>query len=378
MLLICKKITKTRLLRYFLLLLIMPTSGAFAAAKDTAIMKGLIRDYFDGVATRNFRKLNSVTTGDFVIYEDGKTWNNDSVFRNIQYHQPFSVIFTLNGFRCFADIRSGNASYYSHADFVIADTLKFSLDFIETATFRKTTTGWKINMIHITGLKSPEVDIPSLYRKYDTVRYIPEHYQERMGIFSNELPEKNRIVLLGNSITEFGDWKRLLPEVAVINRGIAGDNTFGMLDRLQDVIALKPAKLLIEAGINDIGQGVPLRMISGNITSMAGWIQVKSPTTRVYVMSILPTNDNARIDYPEVAGKNAIVRELNRLLQQDANTLGYTYVDLASRLTDPSGNLDEKYARPDGLHLNEQGYATLVRLLKVKNNGLSLAETVHD
>ena len=364
--LICKKITQTWLLRYFLLLLVTPTGNAVAATKDTAIMRGVIRDYFDGIATRNFRKMNSVTTVDFVIYEDGKIWNNDSVFRNIQYRQPFSVTFALTGFRCFADIRSGYASYYSHANFVVADTLKFSLDFIETATFRKTTTGWKINMIHVTGLKSPEVDIYSLYQQYDTVRYIPEHYLERMEIFRRELPKKNGIVLLGNSIIEFGEWKRLLPNVHVINRCIAGDNTFGMLDRLQDVIALKPAKLFIEAGINDIAQGVPLRMISGNIASIVGWIQVKSPATRVYVISILPTNDNARIYYPDVAGKNAIVRELDRQLQQDANTRGYTYIDVASRLTNPSGNLDEKYAKPDGLHLNEQGYTILVGLLSHK------------
>lgn len=334
------------------------------AGDDTTLLRQMIQVYFDGVAAKDFEKLRSMTTEDFVIYEDGKVWNNDSVFRNIQYHQPFSVKFTLSDIRVSVDTHSAYADYRSHPDFVLSDSVKFHLDFIETMIFRKTPAGWKIRLLHITELKSPEVDMPSRYRKYDTVRFAPEHYQERLTLFRSEARQQGGTIFLGNSITEYGDWRRLLNDAGVVNRGIAGDNTFGMLDRLQDVIDRRPSRLFIEAGINDVAQDVPVGMIVGNISSIVQWVRAGSPATRIYVVSVLPVNENVRKEYPELTGKNPVVREVDRQLQQLAGTAGFTYIDLAARVTDPSGNLLVKYARPDGLHLNGEGYAVLAGMIK--------------
>ncbi|MBN8855265.1 MAG: DUF4440 domain-containing protein [Sphingobacteriales bacterium] len=331
---------------------------------DSTLLRQMIQDYFDGVAAKDFVKLRSMTTEDFVIYEDGKVWNNDSVFRNIQYHQPFRVKFTLSDIRVFVDAHSAYADYRSHPDFVLSDTVKFHLDFIETMIFRKTAAGWKISVLHITELKSPEVDIPSRYRKYSAVRFVPEHYQERVALFRSEALQQGGTVFLGNSITEFADWRQLLNDASVVNRGIAGDNTFGMLDRLQDVIDHHPSKLFIEAGINDIAQNVPVGMIVGNISSIVQWAKAGSPATRVYVVSVLPVNENVGKEYPELIGKNPVVREMDRQLRQLAGVTGFTYIDLASRVADPSGNLLAKYARQDGLHLNGEGYAVFVGMIK--------------
>jgi lysophospholipase L1-like esterase len=337
--------------------------GLLAGSRDgdTAVFRQLIGAYFDAVAHKNFVKMSELCTGDFVVYEHGKIWNNDSVFENIRYHEPFTVKFTLTGFQFFADTRSGEGSYHSHADFVVEDTVQFSLDFIESAAFRRTADGWKIRMIHITLLEPPVVDVVPFYRRYDTVRYVPEHYAERVKQFASAVVPPGETIFLGNSITEFSDWK--------INRGIAGDNTFGMLDRLDEVIRRRPRLLFIEAGINDIGQGVPVGMIAGNIGTLVGLVRVKSPGTRVFVVSVLPTNEHARDHYPDVAGKNAVVLEVDRRLREAAAGAGYTYIDLASRLMDGAGNLDARYAQPDGLHLNKAGYAVTAGVLKKVMSG---------
>jgi lysophospholipase L1-like esterase len=343
-----------------------PRGGLRAQDGDSVTLRRLVTAYFDGVATKSFVELDSVVTRDFQIYEDGKVWNNDSVFHNIQYHQPFTVKFTLTNFRIFTDTRSGEVRYHSQADFVIADTIKFTVNFLETALCRKTAAGWKISLIHVTGEKTPGVNMPGYYREYDSVRYIVQHYRERLEAFRGEAVHRGGIVMLGNSITEFGDWKRLFGDSGVVNRGIAGDNTFGMLERLSDVIARRPRAVFIEAGINDIGQNVPIGMIVGNITSIVQYVRVKLPGTKVYVVSVLPTNDRAKDVYPEVAGKNEAAREVDRRLKEVAGSYGYEYIDLAGRVTDGSGNLEAAYARPDGLHLNEAGYGVLVKLLKEK------------
>jgi lysophospholipase L1-like esterase len=352
---------KMRLILYSTLFLLLTCRGR---AQDTAIMRQLILTHFDGVATKDFVRMAATCTGDYVIYEDGKIWNLDSVYYNVQRHQPFTVKFTLTDFHLFADTRSGDGSYYSHADFIFHDSVKLALDFIETATFRKTAEGWRIHSIHVTSLDSPEVNFPAFYKRYDTVRYIPEHYRKRMQLFAGEPRIEGGIVFLGNSITEYGDWKRLLNDPKAVNRGIAGDNTFGMLDRLAEVTGQKPGMVFIEAGINDIGQNVPVKMITGNIHSMVEWIRVRSPATKIYTISVLPTNANAKTAYPDVAGKNAIVQELDRQLRQQAARDGYTYIDLRTPLTDANGTLDAKYAKPDGLHLNANGYEILRQLIK--------------
>jgi lysophospholipase L1-like esterase len=201
---------------------------------------------------------------------------------------------------------------------------------------------------------------------YDTIRYAREYYQERVSLFKNESVEKGRVIVLGNSIAEFGHWKRLLNDSSVINRGIAADNTFGVLDRLDDVIIRAPGKLLIEIGINDIAQNIPVNIIVKNILTIVGRVKAKSPATKMYVHSILPTNDNVKNEYPDAFNKNSVADSVNRLLDENVLENGYTYIDLNRELSDAHGKLDSKYAASDGLHLNEAGYQVWIRLLKKK------------
>lgn len=63
---------------------------------------------------------------------------------------------------------------------------------------------------------------------YDTIQYAKEYHQKRLTLFNSEPIIKGKTIFLGNSITEFGDWQKLLNDQSVINRGIAGDNTFGV------------------------------------------------------------------------------------------------------------------------------------------------------
>ena len=86
-------------------------------------------------------------------------------------------------------------------------------------------------------------------KKIDS-NYNNTYYQGRMELFNSLTPPKNAIVFLGNSITERGAWGELLPGQPIMNRGIGGDNTFGVLARLEGVANAQPKKLflLIEIG----------------------------------------------------------------------------------------------------------------------------------
>lgn len=203
--------------------------------------------------------------------------------------------------------------------------------------------------------------------RYDTIRYARDYYQKRVTLFHTQPVQKGGIIILGNSIAEFGDWQKLLSDSTVINRGIAGDNTFGVLDRLEDVIIRRPEKLFLEIGINDISQDIPVAIIVKNIFTIIERVKAKLPEIKIYVHSILPTNDNVKNEYPAAFNKNEQSILVNQQLEQNANKERmFTYIDLNKVLRDRNGKLDVKYAEPDGLHLNQAGYEAWVKILKTK------------
>ena len=69
-------------------------------------------------------------------------------------------------------------------------------------------------------------------RVYDTIPFIPEHTPQRIAQFAKEPIVAGRIIFLGNSITEMGNWKKVLNDTTVINRGIGGDITYGVLKKV--------------------------------------------------------------------------------------------------------------------------------------------------
>ncbi len=197
--------------------------------------------------------------------------------------------------------------------------------------------------------------------------YALEYHQNRLDAFKKETKVIGKIVFLGNSITEFGPWAKLLNDSTIINRGIAGDNTFGVLDRLNEIVDLKPKHLFIKIGINDIAQNTADEVIIKNILKILARIKKDSPHTLLYVHSLLPTNDAVKKEYPNAFGKNKHVVFVNTKLRQLAKKSGYRYVNIYPLFTDNSGKLLEQYADNDGLHLNMEGYKLWTNFLKSNN-----------
>ena len=200
----------------------------------------------------------------------------------------------------------------------------------------------------------------------DTALYKSGHYTQRLAIFKSEPVIKGRIIFLGNSITEFGDWKGLFNDPTVINRGIAGDNTYGVLARLNDIIIRKPKKVFIEIGVNDFALERGQQHAVRNILSIVKQIHLGSPRTRIYVLSILPTNDNVKTDYPFAYNKQRETNMINNELSKASSTNSYYFVGLNKVLRDKNGKLDTKFAMGDGIHLNKTGYQKYLVLLKSK------------
>ena len=67
----------------------------------------------------------------------------------------------------------------------------------------------------------------------------------------------DRAVFLGNSITDGGEWNELLANPRVKNRGISGDRSSWMLDRLDLIVGGQPRKLFLLIVTNDLAAGIP-------------------------------------------------------------------------------------------------------------------------
>src|SRR6476660_4520502 len=108
-------------------------------------------------------------------------------------------------------------------------------------------------------------------------------------------PGKNedRVVFMGDSITDGWKLADYFPGRPFINRGISGQTTPQMLIRFRpDVIALQPKVVVILAGTNDIaGNTGPstLEMIEDNLANMADLARMNG--IRVVLCSVLPVYD---------------------------------------------------------------------------------------
>lgn len=196
----------------------------------------------------------------------------------------------------------------------------------------------------------------------DTLPRLPELYKKRVAEFKQTPMATGQIIFLGNSITEGGNWQRLLKDSTVLNRGIGGDITFGVLKRLDEIVQRRPSKLFLLIGINDLANRIEPEVILQNIFTTVRQVRSASPQTEVFVQSILPVNPSFE-NFPEGYDVMDNIVIINKQLQRYGDKLKYTYVDLFSAFTDSQQQLDKKYAT-DGLHLNTAGYQQWVATLR--------------
>lgn len=200
-------------------------------------------------------------------------------------------------------------------------------------------------------------------RTYDTLPNVPDHYVKRYALFKTQPIVTGKVMMVGNSITEGGDWKKLLNDTTVINRGISGDVTFGVLNRMKDITDRKPSKLFLLIGINDLSRNTPDEVIVENIFTIIRKIQQQSPDTKIFVQSILPLNETFK-NFPNAfRGKMEHVKFINSQVSKYAGKLNFTFIDLHHQFLDKEGKMEASLST-DGLHLAPAGYARWVEILK--------------
>lgn len=196
-------------------------------------------------------------------------------------------------------------------------------------------------------------------RSYDLYSYT----YNRDKLYTIMPTDSNSICFLGNSLTQFFDFAEFFNDRRIKNRGIAGDHTFGVLQRIESIIQMKPSKIFIEIGINDLQMGIPLDSIAFNYNEILVRLQSECTQTQLFVQSILPTQSyNREMPSFTTTKINEEIRKLNTVLKKLCQSLSVTFIDLHPLFLE-NGYLKESYT-VDGVHLSGEGYLIWMNELK--------------
>jgi len=193
-------------------------------------------------------------------------------------------------------------------------------------------------------------------------------YQKRIKEYIDDPIGKNKIVFIGNSITySMRHWDKKFNVRNIVNRGISGDYSDGILERLDEIIYYKPLAVFLLTGLNDFFDDNTTRpgrtpeYVAKNILTAAKTIKQGSPETKIFIQTIMPINNRQYLDekpqvnflwstyYPSV---NQQINATNKILKENHE---FEIIDLHPLYLNNDQSMKRDLSK-DGVHLNENGY----------------------
>ena len=165
----------------------------------------------------------------------------------------------------------------------------------------------------------------------------------------------DRVVFLGDSITEWTAWEDWFPELRTMNRGIGGQAICDVMRRLDSAI-IAPRAISMLIGTNDLhglGQSRDVHAIIAQMDELVHRIQTLAPSSPLFINSVTPRS---------LYFRDRIV-ELNIGYAEIASRRGARFIDLWPVLANANGALLSGMTL-DGLHLSIAGYEAWVKALR--------------
>lgn len=161
------------------------------------------------------------------------------------------------------------------------------------------------------------------------------------------------VVFFGDSHTAYGDWQRAFPEIKSINLGYMGEDTKGMLRRVEVIQSVHPRKVFLMAGLNGLGDQSAAEFESAYCV-LVDSIQSAVPEAELYIENILPVNDDIKL--------NKKIIDANKMIQKIADDRNLTHIDLYS-LYAVNSELPTDVTN-DGVHLKSEAYGLWYESIK--------------
>jgi lysophospholipase L1-like esterase len=178
-----------------------------------------------------------------------------------------------------------------------------------------------------------------------------------------QIDESKDLILLGDSMMAYFPTKAFNLEENLLNFGIPGDTTIGVLNRVHQVIKLKPKYVILNIGLNDfVLTNLSHKESLENILDIRHQILEGCPDTLVYVTSLTPINQKDFKDQTYLLNRDpqdAI--DLNNMLKDKIDN--QFFINIYDELIDEQKDLKLAYTR-DGIHLNQKGYQIYLKMIK--------------
>ena len=156
----------------------------------------------------------------------------------------------------------------------------------------------------------------------------------------------------GNSITFHSDFQKDYPNLKIVNLGYSGDIIDGMLIRYKQIASVKPQKIFLMAGLNDLRNPlVTIEKFRESYKQLLDSIRISNPNANIYLESILPVNH--QINYKLYPTER--IMEANRVIKGLAKQYSLVYIDLFSLYADKNNELPADLTT-DGVHLKPESY----------------------
>ena len=184
--------------------------------------------------------------------------------------------------------------------------------------------------------------------------FLQQYYKDKSANFAEENKTLGEVdvAFIGDSLTDGYDLKMYYPEMKVINRGIGGDTTHGVLARLDaSIIEPAPRVVVMMIGTNNLGD------MFTDYEEILIKLKSELPDTKVVILSIPPSCGDYASRNGQIAINNVKIKSL-------AEKYDYTYVDVFTPLFDFERNeLSAEYTT-DGIHFTPLGYEVITAEVK--------------
>ncbi len=201
------------------------------------------------------------------------------------------------------------------------------------------------------------VELPHIKKKEKELREYKAFYAQKLVEFAEENKEYSAlevdIAFLGDSLFAGYDVESYYPEYLVANRGIGGDTTHGLKDRLAvSVLDLKPKVCIMLIGGNN-----PDTMFD-DYEDILITFKEQIPETKIVIVSHAPTSG------PNWGPRNEPFAYNNVKIKLLAEKYNYEYVDIYSPMLDlETGKMNSKYTF-DGAHFTTEGFNVVTHQIK--------------
>ncbi len=159
--------------------------------------------------------------------------------------------------------------------------------------------------------------------------------------------KEKSVIFLGDSIME---WAPFEVQETFLNLSVSGETTETLLNRVQQIKHLKPKKVFLMVGVNDLAFSIQMEYILENYGKILDELLKVVSNAEVFCISLLPTDDKI-VD-------NETICILNERIKRICKMFKVNYIDVYSDFLDKNNNIDNSY-RFDLFTLNERGYQVL-------------------